>query len=194
MSRKTQPDIETDVESISNRTIAIVISVVGVVAVLLFSGYFLGLAWLLTLLAPLTFAQAVAMAVLVVGSAFLILSRWQIFDLPMITLIVLTFAVIALVEVLLARLVVLISPLTIWEASLLVASTAALLLYIVVQVFLDSGVYDGYSSDDEESPFVGRLSPDMYVLKPEIVETPPPKRSRTSRRAARRKTDDTDSD
>lgn len=188
MNRKTQPDIE----NISGRTIAIVTSIAGVVILLLFTGYLLGLAWLLTLLAPLTFSQAAAFAFLVVASGFVILARWPRFDIPMILMTGFTFIIFAPVEVLLARLVVFITPLTIWEASLLIVGTAALLLFIVVQSFLDSGGYDTFSSEDDEDdpPFVARLSPDMYVLKPEIVETPPPKRPRTSRRRAKKESDD----
>lgn len=59
----------------------IVTAILGLVIFLLCVGYFLGLAWLLALLAPLTYPQTAAFSFLVVASGFLILARLPRFDL-----------------------------------------------------------------------------------------------------------------
>jgi len=171
----------------------IVMTVVALVILSVATGYFLLLAWLLTLLAPLTFAQATAVALLVVASGFVILSRLPRFDLITIFLSALGFALLALVEVLLAHLVVLITPLAVWEASLLMAGSAALLMFIIVQMILDDSNYEEMESDDDEDDMtvVRRFSPDMYTLRPRRIETPPPP-PRAPRRRSKRKTDESD--
>jgi len=192
MNRKNQPDMK----NMSTRTAIIVFCVLGFLILSLFAAYFLGLAWLLTLFAPLTFSQAAAVAFLIAASGFVILARWPRFDIPMVLTTGFAFIILASVEVLLARLVVFITPLTLWEASLLMVGTAALLLFVVVQAFLDSSGFDASDREDDEDepPFITRFSPDMYVFKPQIVEEPPPKRRRTSRRRSKKESDDANSD
>lgn len=183
-------------EDISTRTVMIVIIVAGVVILSVATGYFLLLAWLLTLLAPLTFAQAATLSFLVTASGFVILARLPRFDIITIFMCALGFALLALVEVLLAHLVVLITPLAAWEASLLTAGTAALLMFVIVQTILDSGGYEESDSDDDwdASNVANRLSPDMYVFKPRVTETPAPPPPRAPRRRAKKKTNESDTD
>ncbi|MBI3957541.1 MAG: hypothetical protein HY328_01940 [Chloroflexi bacterium] len=182
-------------ENISIRIVFIVMTVAAFVVLSLATGYFLLLAWLLTLLAPLTFAQAAAVALLVVASGFVILARLPKFDLITIFLCAVGFAILALAEVLLARLVVLLTPLAVWEASLLMVGTAALLMFIIVQMILDGSNYEEVDSDDEDdTTVVRRLSPDMYTLRPRGTETPAPRQPRSARRRSRKKTDESDTD
>ncbi|RLT35003.1 MAG: hypothetical protein DWI57_15905 [Chloroflexi bacterium] len=161
----------------------IVIAVAAFIILFVATGYFLLLAWLLTLLAPLTFAQAAALSFLVPASGFVILARLPRFDLITIFMCALGFALLALVEVLLARLVVLITPLAVWEASLLMAGSASLLMFIIVQTILDSSNYEETESDDDEddTTVVRRFSPDMYALRPRRIEPPPPPPARAPR-------------
>jgi len=195
MDKNTQQGPET----IGSGAVIVAVAVAGLVVLSLSTGYFLGLTWLLTLLAPLTFPQAAVVAVLVVASGYLNLARLPKFEIGMIFLGAVVFAILALVEVLLARLVVLLTPLTPWEASLLVASTAALLIFIVIQTILDSANYDELDIDIEDdwdaSTAAHHLSSDMYVLRPRATETPASKPPRAARRRrSRKKTNDTDSD
>lgn len=174
----------------------VVLFLVGSLVVLsLAAGYFLGLGWLLTVLAPLTFPQAVAVAVLVLASGFLILARLPSFDLSTIIIIGLAFSAIALVAVLLARLVAAFTALSVWDASLLLVATEALLLFIVVQMLLDAAPYEEFSNDDDDDddgPSLRRLSPDMYILRNLETEIPRSRRRRTSRRRSRRRDDESD--
>jgi len=174
----------------------IVTAILGLVIFLLCVGYFLGLAWLLALLAPLTYPQTAAFSFLVVASGFLILARLPRFDLSLVILAALAFAAVALIEVLLARLVAFLTPLSAWEATLLIGATAALLMFIVVQTILDNPEYEEPDDEDEwdASTVARRLSPDMYVLRPRETETIEPRRSRSQRRRSKRKTNDTDTD
>ena len=184
-------------ENISTRTAILFVFVAGLVILSLLTGYFLGLAWLLTLFAPLTYAQAATVAVACVASGFWILARWPKFEIVMILLNLVAFAVLALVEVLVARLGAFLTPLSVWEASLLLVAIAALLLLIVVQTIVDSGAGYGIPDDEDDweaSSVARRLSPDMYVLKPQETQTPAPRRPRSPRRRSKRKTDDTDTD
>ena len=173
-----------------------VTAILGLVIFLLCVGYFLGLAWLLALLAPLTYPQTAAFSFLVVASGFLILARLPRFDLSLVILAALAFAAVALIEVLLARLVAFLTPLSAWEATLLIGATAALLMFIVVQTILDNPEYEEPDDEDEwdASTVARRLSPDMYVLRPRETEMPAPRQSRAQRRRSKRKTDDTETD
>lgn len=176
---------------------AIIVTVLlGLIVFLLCVGYFLGLAWLLALLAPLTYPQAAIFSFLVVASGFLILARLPRFDMSLVILAALAFAAVALIEVLLARLVAFITPLSGWEAALLTGATAALLMFIVVQTILDNPEYEEPDGEDEwvASTEARRLSPDMYVLRPRETETPAPRRPRAQRRRSKRKTDESNSD
>lgn len=168
----------------------------GLIVFLLCMGYFLGLAWLLALLAPLTYPQAAMFSFLVVASGFLILARLPRFDMSLIILAALAFAVLAVIEALLARLVAFITPLSGWEAALLTGGTAALLMFIVTQTILDNPEFEEPDDEDEweASTAARRLSPDMYILRPQETETPVPRRPRAQRRRSKRKTDESDSD
>ena len=182
-------------EDISTKTVMIVVTVAAFVILFVVTGYFLLLAWLLTLLAPLTFAQAATLSFLVPASGFVILARLPRFQTFTILVSAVGFALLALVEVLLAHLVVLITPLAVWEASLLLAGSAALLMFIIVQMILDDSNYEEMESDDDEddTTLVRRFSPDMYALRPRQIETPPPP-PRAPRRRSKRKTDEPNSD
>ncbi|MCL4833078.1 MAG: hypothetical protein KJZ86_11585 [Caldilineaceae bacterium] len=169
----------------------------GLVVFSLFTGYFLVLAWLLTVLAPLTYFQAAVFAFVVVASGFWNLARLPQFELSVILLFLLVFAVLALLEILVAHLVAFITPLVVWEASLLVAACVALLMFIVIQTVLDSPNYDelGDYDDDEwnASTVARRLSPDMYVMKPRVTETPTPRPPRAPRKR-KKKADEPNTD
>ncbi|HRJ45456.1 MAG TPA: hypothetical protein PL105_26380, partial [Caldilineaceae bacterium] len=136
-------------------------------------------------------------AFVVVASGFWNLARLPQFELSVILLFLLVFAVLALLEILVAHLVAFITPLVVWEASLLVAACVALLMFIVIQTVLDSPNYDelGDYDDDEwnASTVARRLSPDMYVMKPRVTETPTPRPPRAPRKR-KKKADEPNTD
>ncbi|MBX3053859.1 MAG: hypothetical protein KF753_20440 [Caldilineaceae bacterium] len=193
MGKKSQFEVE---DMSSTRVMLFVIA--GVLAILACGLiYFLGLAWLLSVLASLTFPQATGMALLVTGSTLLVAARIPGFDVPLVLIGLLVSALLAVGEVLLARLIGWLTPLSVWEAALLIGATAALAIYLISQVVANAGLdsdEDDYLDDDEFKNTVHRLSPDMYVLKPRFDEQSTPKRRRTSRRRSKRKTDESDSD
>ena len=159
--------------------------------------YVLGLAWLLSLLAPLTFLQATILAVIAAGSTLLIAARIPAFDVSLVLIGLVAGAILAVTNVLLARLVAWPTPLSVWEASLLVAVITALILFLFSQIVANGAAenetIDDWDDDDLE-PALRRLSPDMYLLKPRFEEKSAPKRRRTSRKLSEKKSDDTETD
>ncbi|RLT43285.1 MAG: hypothetical protein DWI57_04560 [Chloroflexi bacterium] len=184
----------SDPAEVKFTTAIVVTAILALLVFLLCVGYFLGLAWLLTLLAPLTYPQAAAFSFLVVASSFLILARLPRFNTSLIILAALAFAALAVIEALLSRLVAFITPLSGWEAALLTGATAALLMFIVAQTVLDNSEFEEPDDEDEweASTVARRLSPDMYVLRPRETEMPAPHPPRAQRRRSKRKTDDTE--
>jgi hypothetical protein len=193
MANQTGPKFE----DFSATTILLIFIVGGLVALALALVYFLGLSWLLSVLAPLTFFQATIVAVAMAGSALLVITRIPEFDIPLLLIGLLVSAVLAIVEVFLARLVAWLTPLSVWEASVFVAVTVALTIFLISQIVANAGLEndeDDNLDDDQFEDVIHRLSPDMYVLKPRFDEQPAPKRRRTSRRRSKRKTDESSSD
>ena len=193
MSEQPEPEIED--MSVTGTILIVVVG--GLVALSVALIYFLGLAWLLSLLAPLTFLQATILAVIIAGSTILIAARIPAFDILLLLMGLGAGALIAVGEVLLARLVAWPTPLAVWEASLLVAVVGALALFLFSQMIANGAAeneeIDDWDDDDLE-PVLRRLSPDMYLMKPRFKEGSAPKRRRTSRKLSEKKTDDKDTD
>ena len=193
MSEKPEPEVEE--MSITGTILLIVVGGLIVLSVALV--YVLGLAWLLSLLAPLTFLQATILAVIAAGSTLLIAARIPAFDVSLVLIGLVAGAILAVTNVLLARLVAWPTPLSVWEASLLVAVITALILFLFSQIVANGAAenetIDDWDDDDLE-PALRRLSPDMYLLKPRFEEKSAPKRRRTSRKLSEKKSDDTETD
>lgn len=193
MSEKPEPEVED--MSFTGTLLLIVVGGLIVLSVALV--YVLGLAWLLSLLAPLTFLQATILAVIAAGSTLLIGARIPAFDVPIVLIGLVVGAILAVTDVLLARLVAWPTPLSVWEASLLVAAITALSLFLFSQIVANGAAENetiGDWDDDDLEPALHRLSPDMYLLKPRFGEKSAPKRRRTSRKLPEKKSDDTETD
>ena len=189
--------LPSEMEGMSVRKIILILIGGALLVLVLALLYFLGLAWLLSVLSSLAFAQATAVSILMAGSTLLVISRIPDFDLPLLFIGLGVSAVLAVVEVFLARLVAWLTPLPMWEASLLTAATTALALFLFYQVILNATETNEEiddSDNDEFEPTLHRLSPDMYVLKPRIVDVPAPKPRRAPRKRAKKESDETNTD